>query len=129
MLAATVNWPDRGPRYRVPPVKPERARELLASERERIEAEIASIERSGPEEGDAKVEPGDFDSEGLYQDELDAGRLQDLRRRLADVDRAEVRVGAGTYGVSVQSGEPIPDERLEAFPTAELTVEEQERHS
>jgi RNA polymerase-binding transcription factor DksA len=25
----------------------------------------------------------------------------------------------------VQSGEPIPDERLEAVPTAELTVEEQ----
>ena len=27
----------------------------------------------------------------------------------------------------MQSGEPIPDERLEAVPTAELTVEEQER--
>jgi len=110
-------------------VKSERARELLARERERIEAEIAAIERGGPEEGNAKVEPGDFNSEGLYQDELDAGRLQDLRRRLVDVDRAEVRVGAGTYGISVQSGESIPDERLEAFPTAELTVEEQERHS
>lgn len=108
-------------------VDPERARELLAAERARIEAEIAAIERGGPEEGDAKVEPGDFNSEGLYQDELDAGRVQDLRRRLADVDRAEVRVGAGTYGISVQSGAPIPDERLEAFPTAELTVEEQER--
>jgi DnaK suppressor protein len=108
-------------------VKPERASELLAREREQIQGEIAAIERGGPEEGDAKVEPGDFNSEGLYQDELDAGRIQDLRRRLADVDRAEVRVGAGTYGISVQSGDPIPDERLEAFPTAELTVEEQER--
>jgi DnaK suppressor protein len=110
-------------------VKPERARELLAAERQRVESEIAAIERGGPEEGDAKVEPGDFNSEGLYQDELDAGRIQDLKRRLADVDRAEVRVGAGTYGISVQSGDPIPDERLEAFPTAELTVEEQERSS
>jgi len=108
-------------------VKPERARELLTAERARIEAEITAIERGGPEEGDAKVEPGDFNSEGLYQDELDAGRIQDLKRRLADVDRAEVRIGAGTYGISVQSGAPIPDERLEAFPTAELTVEEQER--
>jgi DnaK suppressor protein len=43
------------------------------------------------------------------------------------VERAEARLGEGTYGVSVESGEPIPDERLEAFPTAELTIEEQRR--
>ena len=108
-------------------MKPERARELLAREREQIEGEIAAVQRGGPEEADGKVEPGDMDSEGLYQDEFDAGRLQDLQRRLAAVERAEARLGAGTYGVSVQSGDPIPDERLEAFPTAELTVEEQER--
>lgn len=110
-------------------MKPERARELLTRERRQIEREIAAIEGEGPEEGDERVEPGDFDSENLYQDELDAGRLQDLRRKLANVDRAEVRLGAGTYGVSIQSGKPIPDERLEAFPTAELTVEEQEHRS
>jgi len=108
-------------------VEPERARELLSRERAEIEREIASIEGEGPEEGDGRVEPGDVDSEGLYQDELDAGRLQDLRRRLDAVERAEARLEAGTYGASVQSGDPIPDERLEAFPTAELTVEEQER--
>jgi hypothetical protein len=34
------------------------------------------------------------------------------------------RLAAGTYGASVLSGRPIPDERLEAFPLAELTVEE-----
>ncbi len=107
-------------------MKPERARELLAREREQIEQQIATVEGEGPEEGDARIEPGDKDSEGLYQDEFDAGRVQDLKRQLAAVDRAEVRLGAGTYGISVQSGKPIPDERLEAFPTAELTVEEQE---
>jgi DnaK suppressor protein len=107
-------------------VKPERARELLAREREQIEQQIAAVERGGPEEGDARIEPGEKDSEGLYQDEFDAGRVQDLKRQLTAVDRAEVRLGAGTYGVSVQSGKPIPDERLEAFPTAELTVEEQD---
>ncbi len=107
-------------------MKPERARELLTREREQIEQQIAALEGEGPEEGDTRVEPGDVDSEGLYQDEFDAGRLQDLKRQLAAVDRAEVRLGAGTYGISVQSGESIPDERLEAFPTAELTVEEQE---
>jgi DnaK suppressor protein len=104
----------------------ERARELLAGERKQVEEEIAALERQGPEEGDDRVEPGDFDSEGLYQDEFDAGRAQDLKARLAAIERAEARLAAGKYGLSVQSGTPIPDERLEAFPTAEFTVEEQE---
>lgn len=105
----------------------ERAQELLAREREQVEQEIATLEREGPEEGDARHEPGDEDSEALYQDELDAGRIEDLKERLAAVERAEARLAAGTYGLSVQSGAQIPDERLEAFPTAELTVEEAER--
>jgi DnaK suppressor protein len=108
-------------------VDPKRAQELLAREREQVEGELAALEREGPEEGDERVEPGDFDSEGLYQDELDAGRVQDLRARLAAVEKAEERLAAGTYGLSIQSGEPIPDERLEANPAAELTVAEQER--
>jgi DnaK suppressor protein len=105
-------------------MKPERAKELIANERTQVEREIASIEGEGTEEGDARREPGDRDSEGLYQDEFDAGRLDDLRGRLAAVERAEERLAAGTYGLSIRSGEPIPDERLEAVPTAELTVEE-----
>ena len=53
----------------------------------------------------------------------DAIRLS-LEERLAAVTRAEQRLSAGTYGVSVRSGQPIPDDRLEADPAAELTVEE-----
>lgn len=109
------------------PVDPARAKELLAAERAEVEREIAKLEAEGPEEGDDRVEPGDLNSESLYQDELDAGRSQDLKERLAAVERAEARLTAGAYGLSVQSGDPIPDERLEAVPTAELTVEEQER--
>ena len=106
---------------------PARAKELLARERAQVEQEIAALEREGPEEGDARKEPGDNDSEGLYQDEFDAGLLADLKERLAAVERAEERLAAGTFGLSTRSGEPIPDARLEAFPTAELTVEESER--
>ncbi|HVO52788.1 MAG TPA: TraR/DksA C4-type zinc finger protein [Solirubrobacterales bacterium] len=105
----------------------ERAKELLAAERAQVEADLAAAQRGGPEESDERREPGDFDSEGLYQDELDAGLVGDLKRRLDAVERAEERLAAGTYGLSVRSGEPIPDARLEANPTAELTVEEAER--
>ncbi len=105
---------------------PERAQRAARREREQVEEEIAAVERDGPEEGDDRREPGDFNSEGLYQDEFDAGRAQDLKERLAAVERAEARLAAGTYGLSIRSGEPIPDERLEANPTAELTVDEQD---
>jgi DnaK suppressor protein len=47
--------------------------------------------------------------------------------RLAAIDRAEARLQAGTYGRSVRSNVPIPDERLEADPAAELTTEEAEQ--
>ena len=102
---------------------PDRARELLAAERRRIEAQLAKLESDGPstdEEGDT----GD-DAADLYQDEFDESREDDLNEQLAAVERAEERLASGTYGLSIESGEPIPDERLEAVPTAELTVEEE----
>jgi DnaK suppressor protein len=107
---------------------PEHARELLARERQRIERAVATLEGEGPLESSDRVEPGDIDSEDLYQDELDASRAETLRADLAALERAEVRLAEGTYGLSVESGQPIPDARLEAKPTAERTVEEQERY-
>lgn len=102
----------------------QRARELLAAERGRVEAELANLRGEGGEESDNSREPGDLTSEDLYQDEFDAGRAQDLKRKLEAVERAEERLANGTYGLSVRSGEPIPDGRLEANPLAELTIEE-----
>jgi DnaK suppressor protein len=103
---------------------PERARELLAAERERIERELR---RLGPM--DDGEEADEFDAANrateLYEDELAEGRTEDLREQLAAVERAEQRLAAGTYGLSVASGQPIPDERLEALPTAELTADEE----
>jgi DnaK suppressor protein len=108
-------------------MEPERARELLAQERSRVEQALAALDADGSLEGDDRVEPGDVDSEDLYQDEYDEGRRQDLRQHLAAVERAEARLAEGSYGISIESGEPIPDARLEARPTAERTVEEEER--
>ena len=49
-----------------------------------------------------------------------------MHAELQEVDAALARVDEGTYGLSEVSGEPIPDERLRAQPTATRTVEEQE---
>lgn len=105
----------------------ERARQLLADERTRVERALDALRREAPLESSEQAEPGDRDSEDVYQDELDAGRLADLQAELAAVERAEARLAAGTYGRSVDSDEPIPDARLEALPTAERTVEEERR--
>ena len=105
-------------------VDPDRARELLAAERQRIERTLARLGHADTGEPADDEDPGNLATE-LYQDELDAGRADDLREQLAAVDRAEARLAAGTYGLSVESGVPIPDERLEAHPTAERTVQEE----
>ncbi len=63
----------------------------------------------------------------VYEDEYEQGLGDQLREELAALERAEARLAAGTYGLSVESGEPIPDERLEAYPLAERTIAEQER--
>jgi len=107
---------------------PERARQLLARERTRIERAIAGLDSEGPLESSERIEAGERGSEDLYQDELDAGRREELGIELEALERAEARLAAGTYGISVQSGKLIPDARLEALPTAERTVDEDERY-
>lgn len=106
-------------------MEPERARELLAQERARLESAL-HLHSGAPAEGDTERTPGEIGDEGLYQDEFDEGRRRELESQLSAVERAEERLRNGTYGLSVLSGEPIPDARLEARPTAELTVEEQQ---
>ena len=103
---------------------PDRARELLQAERTRIERALALATHEDDGEEADDLDPGNLASD-LYQEEFNEGLRGDLEVRLSAVERAEARLEAGTYGLSVQSGEPIPDERLEVVPTAELTVEEE----
>ena len=104
---------------------PDRARELLEAERARIERALAQL---GPEDsGEQDVADLGNLASNTYQDELNEGIADDLREELAAVERAEARLADGTYGVSVVSGKPIPDDRLEVVPTAERLVDEEAR--
>jgi DnaK suppressor protein len=102
------------------------AKELLRAERLRTERLLSELDDSVNADRVAADQPGDmFDSaEPLTTQEADDSVQAQLLSRLAAIDRAETRLEAGTYGYSVRSGQPIPDDRLEADPTAELTVEE-----
>jgi DnaK suppressor protein len=103
-----------------------KARELLQSERTEVASLLAGTEKAAGIDDQASDIPEDFGDAGLpltaeANDEAVAG---ELRERLDAIDRALGRLDAGTYGRSVRSGKPIPDERLEADPAAELTIEE-----
>jgi DnaK suppressor protein len=101
----------------------ERARARLSKEKGRIEKELADLGNTPP----GSDEPEDFGDSGaeLDQSGRDSAIREDLKKILAAIERAEQRLDAGTYGVSVVSGKTIPDKRLEALPWAERTVEEE----
>ena len=104
----------------------ERARELLVRERARIERALAdrvSTERDDPDPFDAADGAPD-----LLEAEVDEALIERLLDELKAIERAEHRLAEGSFGLSVESGEPIPDARLEAIPWAERTVEEQARY-
>jgi DnaK suppressor protein len=105
-------------------VDPERARDLLAAERARLERLLAGAAHADDDETPDVDDPADSAS-NLAQESLDEGLRDELHEQLAAVDRAEQRLAAGTYGYSIESGERIPDARLEAVPTAELTLDEE----
>ena len=101
----------------------ERARTLLEEERRRLEQLQASIAADQDRvTADTKVAEDLVDgATRRVEEETDEAIARQLDHRLRALQRAEARLAAGSYGRSVLSGRAIPDERLEAFPLAELT--------
>ena len=104
----------------------EKAKQLLDAERLRVENLLGQMDEAGGDDRTAANQSGDmYDSaEPLTREGTDDSIRTALQERLAVIARAERRLEDGTYGLSVRSGQPIPDDRLEADPAAELTVEE-----
>ncbi|MGA8988194.1 TraR/DksA family transcriptional regulator [Aeromicrobium sp.] len=104
----------------------QRAKDLLKAETERLTALLHTTESEGRQNRDAQDEDQEADdsAEQLTAEGVDDALAEGFRQRLEAVQRAEQRLADGTYGLSVRSGAPIPDERLEFDPAAELTVEE-----
>jgi DnaK suppressor protein len=97
------------------------ARALLAGERARLQR-LLQAETGEPPAAELGDDVDDVDRRNAEQTGMAVDQL--LRARWAALVRAEARLAAGSYGRSVRSGQPIGDERLEADPLAELTVEE-----
>ncbi|HEY4279204.1 MAG TPA: TraR/DksA C4-type zinc finger protein [Conexibacter sp.] len=105
------------------------ARELLARERARIEQELVEL---GADDGESEelshVDQHFDDATDLFEREIDGGVADQLQEDLDAIARAEQRLADGKYGLSVESGAPIPDARLRVVPWAERTVDEQAAH-
>jgi DnaK suppressor protein len=104
-----------------------RAQELVRAERAEVQGLLLAAGAAAAEDREAEDEEGadiSDPAEPLTAEGIDDAITESLRARLAAVERAERRLASGTYGLSVRSGLPIPDARLEANPLAELTIEE-----
>lgn len=99
---------------------------LLRAERRRVQSLLQDTMRAESDDRSAEDQDGDMSdsAQPLSAEGVDTAIAVSLHERLAAIDRAEQRLREGTFGRSTRSGLPIPDERLEADPAAELTVSE-----
>jgi DnaK suppressor protein len=102
--------------------------EELREELMRMHGGLEEDQRKRAEdEGDmTENDSGDM-SQSLFTREVDATVEEQVERRIQHVERALQKIAEGTYGLSDDSGEPIPRGRLEAVPEATRTIEEQQR--
>jgi DnaK suppressor protein len=99
----------------------------------KVRAELLAV--ASDDEADEENVRGESAASGSREYEDDAQRLDMLERegnlvvrdvgRLERVDRALKKIADGTYGLSDQSGQPIPRERLEAVPESIYTFAEE----
>jgi DnaK suppressor protein len=126
-LAASAGaWLTGGRQHEEDGMDLDQARARLLAELAEVADLLKDAESAGRQDRDAAGETGDIAdaAQPLTAEGQDDAVAETMRNRLAAIDRALLRLEAGTYGRSVRSGEPITSERLEADPAAELTIEE-----
>ena len=118
-----------GPFDRDAVVHERHARELVAGERKGIEAALHDLLGGVHSQDLLGIQQAGETDQGsqLATEMVERSLILELRRELAAVERAEQRIAAGTFGISIDSGRPIPSARLDAVPMAEGTVDEQRR--
>jgi RNA polymerase-binding transcription factor DksA len=97
-------------------------RDDLRAELDQLQEESANVDQS--DSYGVKNHPAEDASE-LFLRERNLAISGDLRQELDDVERALVRIDAGTYGRCEECGDPINPERLEARPAAIYCIRHQ----
>lgn len=106
-----------------------RFREALLRERARVSAAIDNLRNENP--GTLEDETGDEPQDQhlgdtatvTYDREMDYTLADNEEQLLSQIDAALSRIEDGTYGICVNCGRPIGEERLEARPWADLCID------
>jgi RNA polymerase-binding transcription factor len=108
----------------------DRFRGLLESERDRLRHAAQAVHHDGSlleETGDLAIGSGDHLADSAsetYMRELDEGLEENAEHLLVEIEAALGRIDDGTFGVCVNCGRPIHEERLEAVPYATLCIDD-----
>ena len=107
-------------------VKFSKQRELLETERKRLIEEMSQSQTtaSSPDERREGSPFGKREEEATETLELEKRLAMEnrIRQELAKVEHALEKIEKGTYGMCDNCGQPIPPERLEALPQANLCL-------
>lgn len=110
--------------------------EFIAQQRKRLEGlrsqvlggelNVNARKRAFTEEHGDEAEEFEDSAQDLAQEEVRQAQHDVDEQRVANIERALQKIDEGSYGLSDESGDPIPKARLEASPEAVLTVQEEE---
>jgi DnaK suppressor protein len=113
-------------------MEPEHARQLIESERERLESLVREREAEGigtesetdniSELSSLDQHPGDIGTE-TFEREKDFSLLEQLEAEIDDLDTALRTVDDGTFGSCEFCGREIGAERLEAMPGTRTCID------
>jgi len=101
-------------------------RNLLLEKRREIIGDVGSMEseafKGGSNLSNMPIHMADVGTDNFEQ-EFTLGLIESERQILRDIQEALVRIDAGSFGVCLGTGKPIPRVRLEAVPWAKYTIE------
>lgn len=112
----------------------EHFKKLLLKEKARLENDLSSLGRVNPdnpqdweatpsEDGDEKSPDLNKVADAVEDFEARTATLKELESYLQEVNHALAKIEAGTYGICEVSGNPIEEDRLEAYPAARTNKE------
>ena len=110
--------------------KSEEFKTRLLEEKAKLLVELERIERDSLDNIQDQAQEGAWGADvatDVYEEERIQTERIEAMAHLAEVDKALERLEKGTFGISVVSGKPIPEERLEVLPWATCLVEEEVR--
>ncbi len=104
---------------------------VLAERKQRLGDEIRRVLARTENERYADIlaggnDAGDTSVADLLSDVAFAEVARDAAE-VRDINSAQARIAAGTYGTCIDCGRPIGKKRLDAYPTAKRCLEDQQR--